>query len=70
MGVMPPKFVIDADSTDDFLDLPEPLYGPEGNTIWQPYEEEGYELSDLGTLAEPAERRGETVPSLPPLVEH
>jgi hypothetical protein len=49
---MPRKVVIDVDSTDDFLDLPEPLYGPEGKTIWHLYEEQGYDLTDLGTLAE------------------
>jgi len=63
-----PGFLIEEETSDDFLDAPELVYEPDGKTLLQRLAAEGYDISDLGTLADQIEQRtGRKVPELPPL---
>jgi hypothetical protein len=66
----PEGFFIDKDTTDEFLDAPLLVYAPDGRGFVELMEEDGYDLSDLGTLAEQMEARGHRLPDLPPITEH
>lgn len=60
---------VDEDTTDEFLDGPMPEY-TDGLTLWEGLEAQGYDLSDLGTVAAQMRARGRDVPERPPLTEH
>ena len=65
-----PPHVLDIDSDDTFLDRPRPRHA-NGETLEESLIRQGYDLSDLGTLAaQLQERRGYQLPALPPPVEH
>src|SRR5947208_3423331 len=63
-----PGFIIEEETSDDFLDAPELVYEPDGKTLLQRLAAEGYDISELGTLADQIEQRtGRKIAELPPL---
>ena len=64
-----PGIYVDADTTDAFLDGPVTRY-PLGASLLDQLEAEGYDTSDLGTLARQMMDAGRLLPPLPAPTEH